>query len=380
MGILGSSKPDGPAEELAAAANGDSVTSKRLTTTSGSMLGLDHLSKQPLIDLLHDGEQPHYYFYIPNKGLTKGSENVGGGMSSDYRTICLITDERILLITNGNQGEALNYGAVEDTETNKGLSKQRLSIFTNEAEYIVYIAGKTDYDEVLAASEYVLEKAAEAGNSSVDTTVISGLQQVWDPTDESISTDEALDVNPQGGYVTKERFKKIRDILDSDEKVHYITRGSTVDVEGSGAGNSLWGDDRSRKSGTKGWVRAAITDRRVAIKVPQILGSDERSIPYSNITSVDLDTGLVNKRLTLQTAGQTYHIEAHEPGKDEVRDAVRFIRQKISEANQPQVIQNTESSEPDPLDQLKKLKELHDEGILSDDEFEEKKATLLEKV
>ncbi|MEF8785650.1 MAG: PH domain-containing protein [Haloarculaceae archaeon] len=106
--------------------------------------------------------------------------------------------------------------------------------------------------------------------------------------------------------------------------------------------------------------------------MPQFLGNDERSVPYSNITSVDMDTGLVNKRLTLQTPGQTYHIEVHEPGKEELREITRFIRGKISEANQPNVVQ-TNSSESESLEQLEKLKKLHTQGVVSDEEFEEKK-------
>ena len=122
-----------------------------------------------------------------------------------------------------------------------------------------------------------------------------------------------------------------------------------------------------------------MTEKRVAVKIPQWLGSDERSIPYDSITSVDLDTGLINKRLTLQTPGQTYHIEAHEPGKEECREAIKFIRKKISESKQPQVVQQ-EASEPDPTEQLINLKELHDDGILSEEEFEEKKKSLLDKI
>jgi len=182
-----------------------------------------------------------------------------------------------------------------------------------------------------------------------------------------------------GEYVTLERIGKIETVLDESEKVHYLTRGSTVDVEGSSAGNSLFGDDRSRKTGTRGYVRAAITDKRVVVKVPQWLGSDERSVPYQNITSVDLDTGLVNKRLSLQTPGQTYHIEAHDPSKEEVRDAVKFIRNKIAESQEDQVVVQG-NDEPDPTEQLKNLKELHEEGVLTDSEFEEKKQSLLDKI
>lgn len=183
----------------------------------------------------------------------------------------------------------------------------------------------------------------------------------------------------RGDYVTKDRIEKIESILDEGEFVHFITRGSTIDVEGSSAGNSLFGDDRSRKSGTRGWVRAVITDKRVAAKIPQWLGTDERSVPYDSITSVDLDTGLINKRISLQTPGQTYHIEVHDPGKEECREIVAFIRKKISESKQPQVVQQ-ESSEPDPTEQLKNLKQLHDEGVLTTEEFESKKQSLIDKI
>jgi hypothetical protein len=189
----------------------------------------------------------------------------------------------------------------------------------------------------------------------------------------------AESVEDRGDYVTEERIDKIESLLDEGEYVHYITRGSTVDVEGSSAGNSLFGDDRSRKSGTRGWVRAAITDKRVAVKIPQWLGNDQRSIPYDSITSVDLDTGWVNKRISLQTAGQTYHIEVHDPGKEQTREAVAFIRKMISESKQPQIIQQ-EATEPDPTEQLKNLKELHEDGVLSDREFEQKRQSLLNEI
>lgn len=181
----------------------------------------------------------------------------------------------------------------------------------------------------------------------------------------------------KGDYVTKKRLLKVEDILDDDETVYYLTRGSTVDVEGSSAGSSLFGDDRSRKTGTKGWVRAVYTDKRVAVKVPQVLGDDERSIPYHSVTSVDLDTGLQTKRFSLQTPGQTYHIETHDPGKDECREIVRFVRDKIAEANQQESVVTQEA---DPTEQLQNLKDLHDEGVVSDEEFEEKRQRLLEKI
>jgi hypothetical protein len=182
-----------------------------------------------------------------------------------------------------------------------------------------------------------------------------------------------------GEFVTPEKIEKLEDVLDSSEEVHYMTEGSTVDVEGSSAGNSLFGDNRSRKMGTRGYVRSAITNKRVVVKIPQFLGNDERYIPYRNITSVDLDTGLIYKRISLQTPGQTYHIEVIDPGKDEVRKAVKFIRDRLNDVQSNNLVVDS-NSEPDPTQQLKNVKELYEEGFLTESEFEDKKQSLLDKI
>jgi|GEM_PF-7062942 len=186
-----------------------------------------------------------------------------------------------------------------------------------------------------------------------------------------------LDCNPQGDWVTPERLEKVIELLDDEETVHYMWRGGTIDVEGSGAGESIFGNDRDRKSSFKG-IYTAVTNKRIVIAVPQVLGDDERHIPYRSVTSVDLDTGVLSRRVSLQTKGQTYHIQAQGPSKDEIRSAMKFIREKVEELHQTQQVVNT--NEPDPTVQLQNLKQLHDEGVVSDEEFEKKKANLLEKI
>jgi len=181
---------------------------------------------------------------------------------------------------------------------------------------------------------------------------------------------------PQGEHVTDKRLRKIDSALEEGESVHYMVAGSTVDAEGDGAGQSLFGEDRSRKSGTTGYVRTAFTEDRVVIKIPQVTGNDRRIIPYNNITSVDVDTGLVKKRISLQTKGHTYHIEVDKPGKNECREIATFVRDKMRELQES----HQGTTEPDPTEQLAKLKELHDSGALTDEEFEEKKQSLLEKI
>lgn len=190
-------------------------------------------------------------------------------------------------------------------------------------------------------------------------------------------SDGHLAGEPRGAWVNTERVRKVADLLDEDEVVHYMWRGGTLDVEGSSAGESIFGNDRDRKSSLKG-IFTAVTNKRIVINIPQFLGDDERHIPYHSVTSVDLDTGLMARRVSLQTKGQTYHVQSQGPSKTELRDAMKFIREKVEEANRPQQV--PADNDPDPTEQLKNLKELHDDGVLTDEEFEEKKRSLLDKL
>ena len=184
-----------------------------------------------------------------------------------------------------------------------------------------------------------------------------------------------LDYEPEGEYVTAKRVKKIADILEDGEQVMYMTKGGTIDVEGAGSGKSAFGSDRSRKNSLRGNIRTAITDRRIVIKIPQMLGDDQRVIAYHNIIGADLDTGLVNKRLSIQTSGPTYHIQVGAPGKKEAREIPTFINNKIE-----QVRTSTGQSAADPTEQLQRLQELRDDGVVSDEEFEEKRKKLLDQI
>jgi hypothetical protein len=384
MGLF-SSGPDEEVQELIDNARGDSVTSDKLTKPETGRMAWDRLNDGPLMDYLEEDEQPHYILTQQDKSgiAVEGSDNIRP--DGKYRTMMAVTDRRIIFAAGGDGGdriESIEYDSVTGIESRTGTEKSdgskqiKLTIETPEKTYRYGIdtSGSVNLANV-NSEESEVNDAIDYISSMSDTGVEESQQEKASirSAKRYISEDESAE------YVTPERVAKVKDILDGGETVYYLTRGSTVDVEGSSAGESLWGDDRSRKSGTKGYVRAAITDKRVAVKIPQLTGNDERSVPYQSITSVDLDTGLVNKRLSLQTPGQTYHIEAHDPGKDEVRQAVKFIRDKITESNEETVVVE-DSSEPDPTEQLKNLKELHDEGVLSDEEFEEKKSDLLDKI
>lgn len=142
--------------------------------------------------------------------------------------------------------------------------------------------------------------------------------------------------NAMGDSVTREallegmRFDNTDDsiveFLDADEQPHYILKGRTIDVQGGGDNEGYWGNDRSRKTGTEGWIHTILTDKRIVTHIPQTLGDDERNVPYDAVNGVDYDTGLIHKRLTVQTYGRTYHFSGSKSSKEECRDAAKFIR------------------------------------------------------
>jgi hypothetical protein len=322
----------------------------------------DHVSKKRVgrfSEELIEGEKAHFVLSL------NWMERNGEKKNPSRQSLALFTNIRVLTLirplTGSNELNEISYDDIEGAELKTGLSAKKVILESGSGKVVFKVSnpGKSECKDTV---QFV-------------NNIISGEEHAENISDQSKSFG---DYSPVGDYVTEARISKLEDVLDADENVHYLTRGTTVDVEGSSAGKSLFGDDRSRKSGTKGYVRAAYTQKRVVIKIPQWMGSDERTIPYRNITSVDLDTGLVNKRVSLQTAGQTYHIETQEPGKSECREIVKFVRDKIRDSQTSS--NQTEKNEEDPLDQLDKLKDLHEKGAISDEEFEEKKEDLLDKI
>lgn len=161
------------------------------------------------------------------------------------------------------------------------------------------------------------------------------------------------------------------DLLDEGEQPHYFLKGSSIDVEGNGAdGESITGWDRDRRIGSAFTV---ITDQRVLIIANHLRGYDEHTVPFDSISAINLNSGMISKRLSLQTRGATYHLSVSASDDDEIQAAVEWLRERRREGSKDNLTD-------DPLDRLEKLKNLYDSGAITEDEFEEKKASLLDDI
>lgn len=219
----------------------------------------------------------------------------------------------------------------------------------------------------MGLGDRIMNRLEELGTSERDQAEIEPV--IERAKGESVRSNDLLKIMSGGGTVPF-------DLIDEGEQPHYLLKGTTIDVEGHGAGSeSIIGWDRDRRIGNSYTV---ITEDRVLIIASHLRGFDEHTIPYDSITNVNLNSGLTSTRLSIQTKSATYHLSVtqtkQKQGVNEIQDAVKYIRDRRNREN------NSNTTSDDPLDRIEKLKSLHEDGVLSDEEFEEKKESLLDEV
>lgn len=186
--------------------------------------------------------------------------------------------------------------------------------------------------------------------------------------DEAPLENADLDCEPQNEFANKEQVKKIDEYLDPGEKVHFLAKsaGERFEIDGEKMDDVLA-------------QRTAATDKRIVIKKKKNpFGFESQSIRYENISSVDLSSGLVKTKLRVETSSKVYGIGVGQIADDESEDMCQFIRDRMSQANQSDSANRSVSE--DPLDKLERLRDLKEDGIISEEELEEKKSDLLDRI
>ncbi|WP_049994988.1 PH domain-containing protein [Halapricum salinum] len=184
--------------------------------------------------------------------------------------------------------------------------------------------------------------------------------------DDIVLENADLNCEPQGPSVTKSDVAKIDQHLSPGEKVHYLSTGNRFSINGE--------EKQTMK------LRLALTDRRILLKRKQkLIGNEQQTFNYEDISSVNLRKGMVFKKIAIETQSATYGIgvtNSHD--SNELQAMVNFIREKSRSSRGAQ--DGSAGGETDPLDRIDKLKELNEKGAISDEEFEQKKDDLLDQV
>lgn len=191
-----------------------------------------------------------------------------------------------------------------------------------------------------------------------------------------------------------EEVNKINEMLNPDEKVLLVARQSKIKPGGSYfTPNTIYA-----------------TDRRIIIRDPYMLGikANVVDIPYDIITSLKLEKGLLSSTIRFKAPGlmsstklgmmdsiiegeddQTGIIEAIP--KDKAEDLLEIIRsgmndsrrippskrQKSIDLNEPKEVMTSSNHSVSIADELRKLAKLKEEGIVTEEEFNQMKQQLI---
>jgi hypothetical protein len=168
-------------------------------------------------------------------------------------------------------------------------------------------------------------------------------------------------------------IKKISKYLEPNERVLLIARQSRIMPGGAKI--------------TPNTVFA--TDRKIIIRNPLMLGIKEEvlQIPYTSISAVNLEKGVFTSEVSIMAPGMSEEINRFlKPNKKGMpaitaipnNEAVQLA--KIIEQGKSAATMGRSMAASSPLDELKKLKELLDNGAITQDEYDAKKKEILDKV
>ncbi len=155
---------------------------------------------------------------------------------------------------------------------------------------------------------------------------------------------------------SKRETKKLPEHLWEGERVDMITGGAY------GPGTGI----------------VVLTDRRLLFLKDGRLSKTSEDFPLSKISSVQCSTGMMLGKITVFASGNKAEISNVQ--KLDGKAITDAVRSRLADP-QPLAAQQSASPppvvEPDVYAQLTKLGELRDAGVLTDDEFQTKKADLL---
>ncbi len=169
----------------------------------------------------------------------------------------------------------------------------------------------------------------------------------------------------------EEEIKKIAKYLKPDEDVLMVVTQSRLAPGGSTVTpNTIF-----------------ITNKKLILRNPMLLGLRENvlAIPYEEIMAVNLEKGLFTCEVVISAPGLTSDLEKFTKAsgkrapaiaaipKETAVEVVRLIEERIA-------ISRGKLPSDSPYDELKKLKELRDLGIISEEEYGEKRSALLSRI
>lgn len=114
------------------------------------------------------------------------------------------------------------------------------------------------------------------------------------------------------------------------------------------------------------------TNRRLVFYANKMMGYDLESFPYENISSFEQSTGAMGGKVSFFATGNKVEIKWINDG--DVIALAQTVRSRMGKGAQQPV---ATPAGDDPIDQVRRLAQLRDDGILTEEEFQAKKTQIL---
>jgi hypothetical protein len=137
---------------------------------------------------------------------------------------------------------------------------------------------------------------------------------------------------------------------------------------------------QANRPGKPGVGLLALTDRRLLLVKERMFGAKAEDFTLDKISWVEWKSGLATGTATISSMGNKLEVGMN---KDDGKAITDLLRDRISALQSASAAtgsgQGTEPARDIP-DQIRKLGELRDAGVLTEEEFEAKKAELLSRM
>lgn len=130
-------------------------------------------------------------------------------------------------------------------------------------------------------------------------------------------------------------------------------------------------------------VRAGIllaTDRRVVFYAKKFTGYDLESFPYGNISSFEQGKNMMGHNITFYASGNRVHVKWI-PTDNNLAALTDLVKAAMNASHRTAPASAPSApAQPDVMSQLRQLGELRDAGVVTQEEFDAKKAELLSRL
>lgn len=160
-------------------------------------------------------------------------------------------------------------------------------------------------------------------------------------------------------------------------KLEKLTKQAAAHLdEGEAAELSVLGAYETKRMG-QDTVRNGVliaTENRLVFYAKRMGGYDLESFPYENISSFEQGKNMMGGNVSFFASGNKVFVKWIKDG--DLRGLVEYVRSRMGK-KKPSDDNASAAPTESITDQLTKLGELRDAGVLTDDEFQAKKADLL---